>query len=108
MSAGLAAGTCEQAERRDQAELELALMRAFWKTLGHRPMPPMAALEAAARTIGLIYDQIARAHEGPAGCRCGWEPDRESDLIVLEAQLAAALLRPPHRTLAEMPAAGRA
>lgn len=103
-----AAPCCAEEERR-LSKLEQTLMRAFWQSLGDDPLPPMAALEAAARIVGTLYTQVARAHEGPNACRCGWEPDPDGDLIVLEANLAAALLaseRGPD--LARMPAAGRA
>nr|WP_310345521.1 hypothetical protein [Methylobacterium sp. BE186] len=103
-----AAPCCAEEERR-LAKLEQALLRTFWQSLGNDPLPPMAALEAAARVVGTLYAQVARAHEEPNGCRCGWEPDADSDLIVLEANLAAALLAPERvPDLARMPAAGRA
>lgn len=88
--------------------LSEALRRAFWQGLNRAPMPPMQALETAARTLGALYRQIAQAHEGPGGCGCGWEPDPDCDLIVLEANLAAALLHPPAPDLFRMPAAGSA
>ncbi|NEU14200.1 hypothetical protein G3T14_18995 [Methylobacterium sp. BTF04] len=88
--------------------LDEALRRAFWQSLNRTPLPAMHALEVAARTIGTLYRQVAQAHEGPNGCRCGWEPDPDCDLIVLEANLAAALLQPPQSDLARMQPAGRA
>lgn len=89
-------------------ELDEALRRAFWTSLNRHPLPALQALAAAARTIGTLYRQIAQAHEGPGGCACGWEPDPDSDLIVLEANLAASLLKPPEPDLAHMPTLGRA
>ncbi|GEP03538.1 hypothetical protein MOX02_15760 [Methylobacterium oxalidis] len=104
-----AAAPCCAEEERRLSKLEQTLMRAFWQSLGDDPLPPMAALEAAARIVGTLYAQVARAHEGPNACRCGWEPDPDGDLIVLEANLAAALLAPERGPdLARMPAAGRA
>lgn len=91
-------------------ELDEALRRAFWTTLNRNPLPALQALAVAARTIGVLYRQIAEAHEGPGACACGWEPDPDSDLIVLEANLAAALLKPhePGPDLARMTTLGRA
>lgn len=95
-------------EQRSQASLERALACAFWRAVNQEPMPVMAALEAAARAVGLLYRQAAAAH-GPNGCcGCGWEPDPESDLIVLEAMLAAAAQDAPRHDLEKMPVAGRA
>ncbi|MDB5648361.1 MAG: hypothetical protein JWQ05_4030 [Methylobacterium sp.] len=88
--------------------LDEALRRAFWQSLNRAPLPAMSALEVAARVVGALYRQVAQAHEGPNGCRCGWEPDPDCDLIVLEANLAAALLQPPEPDLARMVALGRA
>lgn len=88
--------------------LDEALRRAFWQSLNRAPLPAMHALEVAARTLGTLYRQVARAHEQPGGCSCGWEPDPDCDLIVLEANLAAALLHPPQTDLIRMPVAGSA
>lgn len=91
-----------------EGQLDEALRRAFWQSLNRAPLPAMAALEVAARVVGSLYRQVAQAHEGPNGCRCGWEPDPDCDLIVLEANLAAALMQPPEPDLARMVALGRA
>ena len=108
MSAGLVTSPPDAAERHAQGTLERALTVAFWQALQREPMHVMAALEAAARTVGTLYRQVAAAH-GPDGhCTCGWEPDPETDLIVLEAMLAAALSRPAQLYLADMVPAGRA
>ena len=108
MSAGLVTAPPDAGERHAQGSLERALTTAFWQALQREPMHVMAALEAAARTVGTLYRQVAAAH-GPDGhCPCGWEPDPDCDLIVLEANLAAALLHPPQADLFRMPAAGSA
>ncbi|MEH3117912.1 MAG: hypothetical protein PGN25_10065 [Methylorubrum populi] len=108
MSMGLVMAAPDAAERHAQGSLERALTVAFWQALQREPMHVMAALEAAARTVGALYRQVAAAH-GPDGpCTCGWEPDPEADLIVLEAMLAAALSGPAHTDLADMRPAGRA
>ncbi|GJE81496.1 hypothetical protein [Methylorubrum thiocyanatum] len=108
MSAGLVTAPPDAAERHAQGTLERALTLAFWQALQREPMHVMAALEAAARTVGALYRQVAAAH-GPNGhCTCGWEPDPETDLIVLEAMLAAALSHPARHDLADMVPAGRA
>ncbi len=81
-----------EAERRSQAALERALTLAFWDALERGPLPPMAALEAAARTVGALYRQIASLHGPVPQCGCGWQPEPDEDLIRLEAMLAAALI----------------
>lgn len=108
MSAGAEIALRGSAERRTQALLERALTCAFRRTVQQEPMPVMAALEAAARAVGALYKQAAATH-GPGGCcGCGWEPDPEADLIVLEAMLAAAAKPAPRTDLAAMQPAGRA
>ena len=96
---------CDEAA---EAALDEALRRAFWQSLHRGALPPMLALEVAARAVGALYRQMADGHEGPGGCACGWEPDPDGDLIVLEANLAAALLQPPSADLARMEPLGRA
>ncbi|GJD50058.1 hypothetical protein OPKNFCMD_2794 [Methylobacterium crusticola] len=95
-------------EARAQAALEQALTQAFWQALERRPLPPMAALEAAAGTVGALYRLVASLHGEVPRCGCGWQPDPEDDLIRLEAMLAAALAARPARGLADLPVAGRA
>ncbi|MBD8908569.1 hypothetical protein [Methylorubrum zatmanii] len=108
MSAGLFTAPPDAAERQAQGAMERALTVAFWQAMQREPMHVMAALEAAVRTVGTLYRQVADAH-GPNGhCTCGWEPDPETDLIVLEAMLAAAVACPAHKDLADMVPAGRA
>jgi len=107
MNARPALHACTEVTSAEDA-LNEALRRAFWHSLKCAPLPAMHALEVAARTLGALYRQVAQAHEGPGGCRCGWEPDPDCDLIVLEANLAAALLHPPAPDLFRMPAAGSA
>ena len=99
---------CRCDETCGQAAIEQALARAFWQVLDGQGLSVMAALEAAARTIGGLYGQIAAAHGPGTKCACGWVPDPDADLIVLEAHLAAALLQPGAPDLARMEAAGRA
>jgi hypothetical protein len=101
------AASCAEVQS-PEGHLDEALRRAFWQSLNRAPLPAMAALEVAARVVGALYRQVARAHEGADGCRCGWEPDPDCDLIVLEANLAAALLHPPEPDLARMVTLGHA
>ncbi|SFV15624.1 hypothetical protein SAMN02799631_06169 [Methylobacterium sp. 174MFSha1.1] len=98
----------EDAEARGQAALEQALTLAFWDALERGPLPPMAALEAAARTVGTLYRQIASLHGPTPRCGCGWQPEPDEDLIRLEAMLAAALIERSRPSLADLPVQGRA
>ena len=66
-------GRLAEAEARGQAALERALTLAFWDALERGPLPPMAALEAAARTVGTLYRQIASLHGPAPRCGCGWQ-----------------------------------
>lgn len=91
-----------------EAALDEALRRAFWQSLHRVPLPPMLALQVAARVVGILYREMANGHDGPNACTCGWEPDPDGDLIVLEANLAAAIMQPPGRDLARMETVGRA
>ncbi|ACA18857.1 conserved hypothetical protein [Methylobacterium sp. 4-46] len=85
-----------------------ALARAFWQTLERNPMPPMAALEAAAGAVGDLYRQVAALHGDRPVCGCGWRPDAEEDLVRLEAALAGAPAEGALPDLAALPAAGTA
>ncbi|NGM33136.1 hypothetical protein G4G93_04190 [Methylobacterium sp. DB0501] len=97
-----------ETEARSQAALERALTLAFWDALERGPLPPMAALEAAARTVGTLYRQIATLHGPSPRCGCGWNPEPDEDLIRLEAMLAAALVERPRSMLEDLPVQGRA
>ncbi|MEE8626214.1 MULTISPECIES: hypothetical protein [Methylobacterium] len=100
--------TRAEAEMRAQSALERALTLAFWDALERGPLPPMAALEAAARTVGALYRQIASLHGPAPRCGCGWQPEPDEDLIRLEAMLAAALVERTRPGLADLPVQGRA
>ncbi|WP_298960890.1 hypothetical protein [uncultured Methylobacterium sp.] len=98
-----------EAEIRRQDALERALAQAFWQALERQPLAPMAALEAAARTVGDLYRQVASLHGDVPRCGCGWQPDPDDDGIRLEAMMAAAMrVRPDDHGLAGMAVAGRA
>lgn len=98
----------DEGELAAQALLERMITRAFWQVMRQQPMPVMAALEAAAKTIGTLYRDIAVAHATPEACGCGFRPDAQADLMVLEAMLSAAARPVPTVDLATLPAAGRA
>lgn len=91
-----------------ESSLEQALTAAFWRAVRNDPLPIMAALEAAARALGSLYRMTAEAHGPGSVCGCGWQPDPEADLIVLEAMLAASATRAPVDDLSNMTIAGRA
>ncbi|WP_375464074.1 hypothetical protein [uncultured Methylobacterium sp.] len=101
-------GICRCDETRGQVAVEQAVTQAFWRGLDGQTLSVMAALEAAVRAVGSLYGQIAEAHGAGSTCACGWVPDPEGDLIVLEACLAAALMRSRTVGLARMAVAGRA
>lgn len=108
MSAGPVTLRPVQLERAPETTLERALTCAFWRAVQQQPMPVMDALEAAARAVGALYRQAAAVHGPNGACGCGWQPDPEADLIVLEAMLAAAIKERPRPDLAAMEVVGRA
>jgi hypothetical protein len=55
----------------------------------------MAALSLAATAVGLLYLEVAAAHNGDNSCPCGWEPHSAADLEALQTSLA--LGAKPHR-----------
>ena len=93
MRSGTPPRTGATSEQARQTVLERELAHAFWRAVSTEPMPIMATLEAAARTVGDLYRRAARAHAVDGACGCGWQPEPDTDLIVLEAMLAAAVLR---------------
>jgi hypothetical protein len=68
---------------------------AFCGIMQSTRLPPMAALSLAATAVGLLYLEVAAAHEGDNSCPCGWEPHRAADLEALQTSLALAS-KPPH------------
>ena len=108
MSAGTTVVGRVVAERQRRSSLERAVTRAFWQAVQQEPMPVMAALEAVARAVGALYRDAAAAH-GPGGCcGCGWRPDPETDLMILEAMLADGIEAAPSDDLGRMTVAGSA
>jgi hypothetical protein len=67
---------------------------AFCGVMQSTRLPPMAALSLAATAVGLLYLEVAVAHNGDNSCPCGWEPCNAADLEALQPSLALAA-RPP-------------
>lgn len=89
-------------------ELRQALMTAFCDVLHGSRLPPMAVLSMAAEALGSVYREVSDAHCGDHACPCGWQPNPQADIAMLQAALAmtAQILREPD--LRRMRMAGRA
>ena len=91
------------------AELEVAnaLMRSFCRALEQSNVTPMHVLQMMARALGGIYSEVAAQHLD-GSCPCGWQPDEQADLRMLQKAVDAGISSPPQRDLMSMPVAGRA
>jgi hypothetical protein len=76
-------------------QMKRSLRMAFCGIMQSTRLPPMAALSLAATAVGLLYLEVAAAHEGDNSCPCGWEPHNAADLEALQTSLALATK--PHR-----------
>jgi hypothetical protein len=76
-------------------QMKRSVRMAFCGVMQSTPLPPMAALSLAATAVGLLYLEVAAAHEGDNSCPCGWEPRSAPDLEALQTSLALAAK--PHR-----------
>jgi hypothetical protein len=54
----------------------------------------MAALSLPATAVGLLYLEVAAAHDGDNPCPCGWEPRGAADVQALLTSLALAAKQP--------------
>jgi hypothetical protein len=76
-------------------QMKRSVRVAFCGIMQSTRLPPMAALSLAATAVGLLYLEVAAAHEGDNACPCGWEPCNAADLEALQTSLALAAK--PHR-----------
>ena len=76
-------------------QLKRSIRMAFCGVMQSTRLPPMAALSLAATAVGLLYLEVAAAHNGDNSCPCGWEPRSAADLEALQTSLALATR--PHR-----------
>jgi hypothetical protein len=76
-------------------QMKRSVRVAFCGIMQSTRLPPMAALSLAATAVGLLYLEVAAAHEGDNACPCGWEPCNGADLEALQTSLALATK--PHR-----------
>jgi len=90
-----------------ELELANALMKSFCQALQQQNVTPMQVLQMMARALGGIYCEVAAQHQDGA-CPCGWRPDEEADLRMLQQAVDAGMSSPPQKDLRSMPVAGRA
>jgi hypothetical protein len=76
-------------------QMKRSVRVAFCGIMQSTRLPPIAALSLAATAVGLLYLEVAAAHEGDNACPCGWEPCNAADLEALHTSLALAAK--PHR-----------
>jgi hypothetical protein len=76
-------------------QMKRSVRMAFCGVMQSTRLPPMAALSLAATAVGLLYLEVAAAHEGDNSCPCGWEPHGAANLEALQTSLALAT-KPPH------------
>jgi hypothetical protein len=80
---------------------------AFCGVMQSTRLPPMAALSLAATAVGLLYLEVAAAHDGDNPCPCGWEPRGAADVEALRTSLALAA-KPPRADFRAMEVVGSA
>ncbi len=71
-------------------QFKRSVRTAFCGVMQSTRLPPMAALSLAATAVGLLYLEVAAAHDGDNCCTCGWEPRGAADLEALQTSLALA------------------
>jgi hypothetical protein len=71
-------------------QLKRSVRMAFCGVMQSTRLPPMAALSLAATAVGLLYIEVAAAHDGDNACPCGWEPRNAADVAALQTSLALA------------------
>jgi hypothetical protein len=88
-------------------QMKRSVRVAFCGVMQSTQLPPMAALSLAATAVGLLYLEVAAAHEGDNSCPCGWEPHSAADLEALQTSLALAT-KPPHANFQAIQVEGHA
>ncbi|KRR02790.1 hypothetical protein CQ12_06855 [Bradyrhizobium jicamae] len=90
------------------AEMHRSIMTAFCDVLRASQLPPMTVMKLAASALGAVYKEVADQHGTDGVCPCGWQPNRRTDIAVLQAALAASMEAVPSADLRVMQAVGRA
>lgn len=75
-------------------QLKRSIRMAFCGVMQSTRLPPMAAMSLAATAVGLLYVEVAAAHDGDNPCPCGWEPRSAVDVAALQTSLALAAKQP--------------
>jgi hypothetical protein len=75
-------------------QMKRSVRMAFCGVMQSTRLPPMAALSLAATAVGLLYLEVAAAHDGDNSCPCGWEPRNPADVQALQTSLALAAQQP--------------
>ncbi|WP_195176283.1 hypothetical protein [Mesorhizobium sp. INR15] len=98
----------ERRHEEAEAHIRKTIMNEFCEIMHKSGLPPMAVMRLAARSIGMIYREVADAHSGPEACPCGWRPNEVVDVEVLGMALMTACERCQVRDLRHMRIAGTA
>ena len=100
----------EVERRHDEAEAHIraTVMNELCDVMHKANLPPMAVLRLAARSIGVIYREMADAHSGVDPCPCGWRPHEAAEIDMLVMALMTACQRRAGRDLRLMHVAGSA
>lgn len=99
-----------EVERHDEVEAHIhaTLMSELTKLMHKTGLPAMTLLTLSARSLGMIYREMADAHSGIDGCPCGWRPEPQVEADLLGASLVSACERWRDRDLRVMRIAGTA
>ena len=91
-----------------EAHIRTTVMNELCEVMHRAGLPPMAVLRLAARSIGMIYREMAEAHSGVDPCPCGWRPHQANDVELLGMALMTACEGSRTDDLRQMRVAGSA
>ena len=80
-------------------KMRQAVLCAFCHIIQTTGLRPMEVLALAATAVGSIYRDVATAHLCSDSCPCGWQPQPEADIELLQRLLAEASPKPDLRWL---------
>lgn len=91
-----------------RSDFHQTIMSSLNRVLQGTELPTLTALALAAEAVGTVYREMAEAHRNDPDCPCGWRPDPETDIEIMQRAMERVTYVAAKPDLVSMQPAGKA